>query len=92
MDCVVALLSRGANPDLGDKDGSRPIHLAVKIGNVSIIQALIIFGTNLDLLNNAGETARHLLTKGKNKLIIMKATVYVFINDHGAIIICIFFA
>lgn len=30
LECVVALLSRQANPDVGDAEGNRPIHLAVK--------------------------------------------------------------
>lgn len=64
MGCVVALLSRQANPNLGDKDGNRPIHLAVILGNIAILQALIIFGADLDVLNNAGESARHLIKKG----------------------------
>lgn len=58
---MVALLSRNADPDLGDKDGNRPIHLAVKQGQVAIIQALVIFGADLDVMNNAGETPRHLI-------------------------------
>ncbi|XP_028131353.2 85/88 kDa calcium-independent phospholipase A2 isoform X4 [Diabrotica virgifera virgifera] len=62
LDCVVALLSRQANADLGDKDGNRPLHLAVKANNVAIIQALIIFGVDLNILNNKGETARHMIT------------------------------
>lgn len=63
LECVVSLLCRGADPDVGDTDGNRPIHLAVKQGSLPIIQALIIFGANLNLLNNKGETARHTLTK-----------------------------
>ncbi|KAJ8957044.1 hypothetical protein NQ314_006603 [Rhamnusium bicolor] len=70
LECVVALLSRQANADLADKDGNRPIHLAVKGGNVSIVQALIIFGANLDILNNAGETARHLITEDQEPKIL----------------------
>ncbi|KAG5870723.1 hypothetical protein JTB14_017056 [Gonioctena quinquepunctata] len=62
LDCVVALLSRQANPDLGDKDGNRPLHLAVKNNNIPIIQALIVFGVDLDILNNKGESARHIVT------------------------------
>lgn len=59
---MCALLSRQANGNLGDYDGNRPIHLAIKTNNPAIIQALIIFGVDLDVLNNKGETARHLIT------------------------------
>ncbi|VEN62812.1 unnamed protein product [Callosobruchus maculatus] len=76
LDCVVALLSRQADADLGDKDGNRPIHLAVKIGSTSIIQALIVFGVDIDALNNAGETARHIMTKDQEaKLLYYLAAI-----------------
>lgn len=65
MGCAVALLSRNANPDLGDTFGNRPLHLAVVQANVAILQALIVFGADLDCLNNAGESPRHLITKGR---------------------------
>nr|CAI5840327.1 unnamed protein product [Callosobruchus analis] len=76
LDCVVALLSRQANADLGDKDGNRPIHLAVKAGSASILQALIVFGVDIDALNNAGETARHIMTKDQEaKLLYYLAAI-----------------
>lgn len=70
LECVVSLLSREADPDIGDVDGNRPIHLAVKQGNIFIIQALIIFGANLNILNNKGETARHIITKDQQPKIL----------------------
>ncbi|XP_019877346.2 85/88 kDa calcium-independent phospholipase A2 isoform X2 [Aethina tumida] len=70
LDCTVALLSRQANPNLGDCNGDRPIHLAVKEGNLSIIQCLIIFGADLDVLNNAGESPRHLLTNDQEQRLL----------------------
>ncbi|XP_050301399.1 85/88 kDa calcium-independent phospholipase A2 isoform X2 [Anthonomus grandis grandis] len=63
LDCVVALLSRQAKADLPDKDGNRPIHLAVKFGFLPILQALIVFGADIDILNNAGQSPRHLVKK-----------------------------
>ncbi|XP_065160438.1 85/88 kDa calcium-independent phospholipase A2 isoform X2 [Atheta coriaria] len=78
LECVVALLSRNADPDLGDCDGNRPIHLAVKEGNISIIQSLIIFGANLDVLNNAGQTARHLLKRDQETKLLY------LLHDVGA--------
>lgn len=63
LDCVVALLSRQAKCDLPEKNGNRPIHLAAKIGNLPILQALIVFGADLNILNNKGELARHLISK-----------------------------
>lgn len=63
LECVVTLLSRQADPDLGDEDGNRPIHFAVKQANIPIIQALIIFGADYDILNNEGASPRHLISK-----------------------------
>ncbi|XP_044751505.1 85/88 kDa calcium-independent phospholipase A2 isoform X2 [Coccinella septempunctata] len=62
LDCAVALLSRGADPNLGDNEGNRPLHFAAQVGCIPIIQCLVIFGADLDILNNAGESARHLIS------------------------------
>lgn len=59
LECTIALLSRGAEHSIGDKDGNTPLHLAVKQSNVIIVQALVVFGANLEALNNMGYTARH---------------------------------
>lgn len=47
LDCVVALLSRHADTDIGDVDGNTALHLAVKANNIPLIQALIVFGADL---------------------------------------------
>ncbi|XP_013146930.1 PREDICTED: uncharacterized protein LOC106109842 isoform X1 [Papilio polytes] len=61
LECVIALLSRGAEHSLGDKEGNTPLHLAVKQNNVSIVQALVVFGADLEAKNNEGYTARHIV-------------------------------
>lgn len=61
LECAIALLSRGAEPSIGDKEGNTPLHLAVKQTNISIVQALIVFGANLEAKNNMGNTARHII-------------------------------
>ncbi|XP_071050345.1 85/88 kDa calcium-independent phospholipase A2 isoform X3 [Onthophagus taurus] len=66
LECVVALLSRGAETNIRDCDGNTPLHLAVNTGNNSIIQCLIIFGADLDALNYKGETPRHLAARSNN--------------------------
>ena len=63
LECVVALLSREADPNLEDCDGNTPLHIAIKQGNLSAIQGLIVFGADLDLLNHMGESPRHLITR-----------------------------
>lgn len=62
LECVVALLSNGADPNITDKDGNTALHLAVKNGKPAFIQALVVFGANVNLINNKAETARHLIT------------------------------
>lgn len=70
FECVVALLSHGADGNIGDADGNRPIHLAVKHGSIAIIQCLIIFGVDLNVLNNSNHTPRHLITKEQEPKIL----------------------
>ncbi|CAG9861353.1 unnamed protein product [Phyllotreta striolata] len=62
MECLFTLLIHDANGNLGDKDGNRPIHLAVINDNPPALQALIAFGVDLDAPNDYGETPRHLIT------------------------------
>ncbi|CAB3247732.1 unnamed protein product [Arctia plantaginis] len=61
LECAIALLSRGAEPSIGDKEGNTPLHLAVKQTSTAIVQALIVFGANLEAKNNMGNTARHII-------------------------------
>ncbi|CAG9771001.1 unnamed protein product [Ceutorhynchus assimilis] len=70
LGCVVALLSRQAKVDLPDKDGNRPIHLAAFHGHLPILQALIVFGADLNILNNNGESPRHLVNKDNEPKIL----------------------
>lgn len=50
LECVVALLSREADMSIADANGDTALHLAVKEKNIPIIQALIVFGADLQLL------------------------------------------
>lgn len=68
LECVVALLSRGAETDLVDCDGNTALHLAVSQSNISIpiLHSLIVFGADLNMLNNNGQSPRHLVAKSNN--------------------------
>lgn len=63
LDCVMALLSFGADTNIADCDGNTALHLAVINRNATAVQALIIFGISLNYKNHEGATARHLATK-----------------------------
>ncbi|KAI4470260.1 calcium-independent phospholipase a2 [Holotrichia oblita] len=54
LECVVALLSRGAETDLVDCDGNTALHLTVSQP------------TDLNLLNNNGESPRHIVARTTN--------------------------
>lgn len=47
LECVMALLCRGAEINIGDGDGNTPLHLAIISLNIPIVQALIVFGADL---------------------------------------------
>jgi uncharacterized protein len=50
------LLSRGAKPDVRDKDGNTPLMLATQVGYVEAVTVLLNARASVDMANNAGET------------------------------------
>lgn len=50
------LSQRGANPNLRDKNGTTPLQLAVNLGFLEGVEALIAAGADLEVSNVAGET------------------------------------
>lgn len=50
------LAQRGANPNVADKSGTTPLMLAVSLGFVEGVEALIDAGARVDVTNSAGET------------------------------------
>ncbi len=50
------LLAKGANPNLRNRDGAAPLHLAAQIGFVEGIVALIAGRADINLPNDRGET------------------------------------
>ena len=43
FECIVALLSRGADPNVVDKSGNSPLHYAAGLGNLLIVQVIVRF-------------------------------------------------
>lgn len=50
------LTQRGGNPNVRDKQGTTPLQLAVNLGFIEGVEALIAAGANVDVSNVAGET------------------------------------
>lgn len=50
------LAQRGANPNIRDKKGVAPIQIAVQLGFVEGVDALIEAGADVDVTDSAGET------------------------------------
>lgn len=50
------LAQRGANPNIRDKKGVAPIQIAVQLGFVEGVEALIEAGADVDVTDNSGET------------------------------------
>lgn len=76
LNCVISLLSHGANVNAVGSDGDSPLHVAVR-SDVSLIHALIVFGADVNQRNQKGETARHLAATSKlNKKDVVLYTLH----------------
>jgi ankyrin repeat protein len=53
---IVYFLSRGARPDLQNRDGDTPLMLAARAGWIEAAEALLARGANINLANGRGET------------------------------------
>ncbi|KAL1423397.1 hypothetical protein MTO96_021154 [Rhipicephalus appendiculatus] len=91
LNCVISLLSHGANVNAIGSDGDSPLHVAVRVAvpnhenwsifleqsDVSLIHALIVFGADVNQRNQKGETARHLAATSKlNKKDVVLYTLH----------------
>jgi ankyrin repeat protein len=54
---IHALLSKGNNPNVADKDGRSPLIIATSFGRLEMISALLQAGSNIDQQDNKGVTA-----------------------------------
>ncbi len=64
------LLQKGANPNIGDKNGNTPLMLASQLGFIDGVDWLIDKKANVDAANRGGETALILAVHGKNTAMV----------------------
>ena len=57
LDWVGFLLSKGANPNVGDANGDTPLIIAARIGFEDAARTLLKYRANVDATNRRGETA-----------------------------------
>ena len=56
LDCAVSLLRRGAEVNAMDNAGNTALHLAVKMANLALIKAVLVFGADWTLMNRERDT------------------------------------
>lgn len=66
FDCVVFLLSHGADPNARNQNRDNLLHIAVKRSNLDIVKALIVFGVDINAKNLQNHTPRHCINTGRS--------------------------
>ena len=59
IDLARVCLEAGANPDIADEHGNRPLMIAAKYGCVEIVRLLLKHGSDVNSTNEQGDTAMH---------------------------------
>lgn len=59
------LLRAGASPDLADDEGTTPLMVAAKTGNVDILRDLVGIVTSVDATDRSGRSALHYAIEGR---------------------------
>ncbi|KAI1886694.1 hypothetical protein AGOR_G00198430 [Albula goreensis] len=56
FEAAMVLLTHGGDPNLRGQDGNTALHLAMKMDHMELIKALIVFGADVEIYNDLGET------------------------------------
>ena len=65
VECVNALLWRGASAAAVDNQGNTVLHKAIPTDNLTLIQTIIVFGADVNLPNSQGISPRHMAATGQ---------------------------
>jgi len=49
----------GINPNIQDVDGSTPLHIATRYGNLDVVELLLEYGADPNVKDNKGKTPLH---------------------------------
>jgi Arf-GAP/SH3 domain/ANK repeat/PH domain-containing protein len=60
---VVKLIQLGLNQNTQDENGDTPLHLSIKLKNISIFRLLLSTGSKINIQNNHKETPKMLFPK-----------------------------
>eukprot|EP01126_Amoeba_proteus_P035068 TRINITY_DN3525_c0_g1_i6.p1 TRINITY_DN3525_c0_g1~~TRINITY_DN3525_c0_g1_i6.p1 ORF type:complete len:177 (+),score=25.54 TRINITY_DN3525_c0_g1_i6:260-790(+) len=66
FDTVTYLLHHGANPNIPDKIGITPLHLACELGDVRLFDVLIEYGASVHAIDDEGETPLFYALRGQH--------------------------
>lgn len=59
LEMVRTLLAAGADPNIQDAEGNRPLHWAARAGDRDVAETLLLRNSQMDSKNKNGETALH---------------------------------
>jgi len=90
-DVIEYLTSVGADPNALDKDGTAPLHRAVRTRSLPAVRALVEAGANVTQRNKSGSTPLHLAVQttgrsgsGSSKAREQQAGIVTFLLERGA--------
>ncbi|XP_046872867.1 85/88 kDa calcium-independent phospholipase A2 isoform X1 [Hypomesus transpacificus] len=74
FEAAMVLLTHGGHPNLRGQDGNTALHLAMKMDHMDLIKALIVFGADVEIHNDLGETPGLIAartSKGPNRKVLL---------------------
>uniref|UniRef100_A0A673GIC2 phospholipase A2 n=1 Tax=Sinocyclocheilus rhinocerous TaxID=307959 RepID=A0A673GIC2_9TELE len=74
FEAAMTLLTHGADPNIKGQDGNTALHLAMKLDHMDLIKALMVFGADVEVHNDLGETPGLIAartSKGPNRKVLL---------------------
>jgi ankyrin repeat protein len=75
LGAIENLLRAGADPNLPQQAGYRPLHTAAQNGDAAMVGLLLLFGADPALSNDAGHTPRHSALAGGHEWLAQRLAV-----------------